>query len=217
LGVIAAWKLLNLSFLATPLGLLLTGFTALLSLWDDFKTFKEGGQSLINWGSETTRIMVGLAGAVAAVAATIYTVILAMRAYAAVQAIVNAVMLLNPIGLIIAGVAALIGLLAILILKWDVVKNGLAGFFSGVGGKIMDFVGGSPNVAANLQNAPGGAPAASPVGSHAQNAQTNQNVNQQTQINVIGSADAGAVGKAVSGEQSKVNFDMVRNMKGATR
>ncbi len=33
----------------------------------------------------------------------------------------------------------------------------------------------------------------------------------------MGSSDANAVGKAVAGEQSRVNFDMVRNMKGATR
>ncbi len=220
LGVIAAWKLLNLSFLATPLGMIIAGFTALLALWDDFKTFKEGGQSLINWGSETTQIMVGLATAIAAVAAAVGTVMVAMQAYAVVQAAVNAVMLLNPIGLIIAGVTALTVALTLLDAKWKIFGGNLSGFFSGIGSKVMDFAGGlgGSNAATNIQNAPGGVPKAAPIGSNPQqNSQTNQNVQQQTNINVMGSADAGAVGKAVSGEQGRVNFDMVRNMKGATR
>lgn len=49
LGVVAAWKLLNLSFLATPLGLIITGLTAILALYDDFKTFQEGGQAFFDW------------------------------------------------------------------------------------------------------------------------------------------------------------------------
>lgn len=50
LAVVAAWNLLNLSFLATPLGAIITGLVALLALYDDFKTFQEGGKSLFNWG-----------------------------------------------------------------------------------------------------------------------------------------------------------------------
>lgn len=46
---IAAWKLLNLEFLATPLGLILTGLLAILALYDDFKVWKEGGESFFNW------------------------------------------------------------------------------------------------------------------------------------------------------------------------
>lgn len=216
LGVIAAWKLLNLSFLATPLGLLIAGFTALLALWDDFKTFKEGGESLINWGSQTTQIMVGLAAAIGTVAAAIGTVALAFRAVSVATAIWNAVLLLNPIGLIIAGVVALTGFLTALDAKWNIFGGKIAGFFSGIGARVLDFAGGG-NVGANLQSTPTGVPSAHPISNNVQNSQTNQNVQQQTNINVIGSADASAVGKAVSSEQSKVNFDMSRNMKGATR
>lgn len=50
LAMVAAWQLLNLSFLASPLGLVLTGLLAILALYDDFMTFEEGGQSLIDWG-----------------------------------------------------------------------------------------------------------------------------------------------------------------------
>jgi hypothetical protein len=44
-----------------------------------------------------------------------------------------------------------------------------------------------------------------------------QNVNQQTQIVVQGSTDPSATARAVSGEQSRVNADMARNMRGAAR
>lgn len=222
-AVIAAWKLLNLSFLATPLGMILAGFVALLALWDDFKTFKEGGNSLIDWGSDATKTMVGLAAAVGGVALAIGAVVLAIKAYTLAQGIANgvaaafsAILSLNPIGLVIIALTTLVGLLTLADAKWKIFGGNVAGFFSGVGSKIMDFVGG-PTVGANLQNSPGGVPSVSPVGPNVQNAQNNQHVQQQTNINVIGSADAGAVGKAVSSEQSRVNFDMVRNMKGATR
>lgn len=216
LGVIAAWKLLNLSFLATPLGMLLTGFAALLALWDDFKTFKEGGQSLIDWGSNTTKVIVAITAAIAGLVTVIYSVRAAMAAWTAVQWLLNVAMTANPIGLIIAGVTALIALIGVLAYKLGALK-GVGAWIGNVGGKILDFVGGSQNVEANVANAPGARSGGTPIGSNAQSSQTNQNVRQQTQINVIGSADANAVGKAVAGEQNKVNFDMVRNMKGATR
>lgn len=213
LGVIAAWKLLNLSFLATPLGMLIAGLTALLALWDDFKTFQEGGKSLIDWGSQTTKTIVGIVTAVSALAAVIGTVLLGIKAWALAQAALNAIMLLNPIGLIIAGVTALIALLTTLAVKFGYLK-GVGDFFSNLGEKVMGFVGG--NASTNLQNNPVGRQVQNPAGS-IQNSQTNQNVQQQTNINVIGSADANSIGKSVANEQSKVNFDMVRNMKGATR
>jgi len=50
LGAVAAWELLNASFLLTPLGAIIGGLVALLALYDDFKTFQEGGKSLFNWG-----------------------------------------------------------------------------------------------------------------------------------------------------------------------
>lgn len=49
-AVLLAWRLLNTGFLATPLGAVVALGLALGSLYDDYKTWKEGGQSLINWG-----------------------------------------------------------------------------------------------------------------------------------------------------------------------
>lgn len=49
IALIALWKVLNLAFLATPLGLLLVGLLAILALYDDFKTWQEGGESFFDW------------------------------------------------------------------------------------------------------------------------------------------------------------------------
>ncbi len=48
-AVLIAWRLLSAGFMATPLGLVLSALTALLLLFDDFKTWQEGGRSLIDW------------------------------------------------------------------------------------------------------------------------------------------------------------------------
>ena len=48
-GILIAWKVLSAGFLATPLGRVVALITAIASLWDDYQTWKEGGQSLIDW------------------------------------------------------------------------------------------------------------------------------------------------------------------------
>lgn len=52
LAAAAAWKYLNLAFLATPLGALLALGVAIAALVDDFLTWKEGGESLIDWSGD---------------------------------------------------------------------------------------------------------------------------------------------------------------------
>lgn len=238
LSVIAAWKLLNLSFLATPLGMLLTGFIALLALWDDFKTFKEGGEALINWGSRTTQIITGIITVIAALSAAILTVIGATRVWAATQALVNTAMALfgvvsAPVALITAAVVALTVALGALAIKMGYLK-GLGNSLSGLGGSVLNFMGGaSPNVEKNVaalnpgsgtdqkkdpQNSgPVLGPMMNPLGSNVSNKTSTQHVSQETTINVQGSPNANATGSAIAGEQSRVNFDLARNLKGATR
>lgn len=239
LGVVAAWKFLNLAFLATPLGMIIAGIVALLALWDDFKTFKEGGQSLINWGSEMTQIIVGLSAAVVALTVAWGLFKTAFMIGKAIFSIGEAISWLRgimklfnielgitdvllmiaeaPFWAIIAAVTALVAGLVYLDAKFKIFGGALSGFFGGIGGKIMDWVGGSNHGA--LANTPGqGGGGNSPVlGNTSNNSATNVNVQQQTAINVNGSADAGATGKAIAGEQSRVNFDMTRNMVGAAR
>lgn len=63
LGLAAAFFVFNKVFNASPLGRLLALATALLILYDDYKTWKEGGKSLINWQiweDEIDKAMFGL-------------------------------------------------------------------------------------------------------------------------------------------------------------
>lgn len=48
-GLIVAWRLLNSAFLMSPIGILTALGAAILLLYDDYKTWKEGGKSLIDW------------------------------------------------------------------------------------------------------------------------------------------------------------------------
>jgi hypothetical protein len=221
LGLIAAWKLLNLSFLASPLGILLSLGLAVLALYDDFKTFKEGGKSLIDWGSEATKIFVAFGGAIAAIVAAFYAwkvatsaLSQALKVYEAIQAAVNVVMALNPVGLIVLGVTALIALLTTLDAKWSIFGGHLSGFFSGIGGKIMGLVGGA---ASDFQGSTLGKFVANPIGTSVQNSNQSTALHQQTNINVVGAADAQQTGKSVASQQGRVNRDLVDNMVGSTR
>lgn len=49
-------KLFRLAFLASPIGIILALATALGLLWDDYKTWKEGGKSLFDWSKWTNGI-----------------------------------------------------------------------------------------------------------------------------------------------------------------
>lgn len=227
LGVLASWKLLNLAFLATPLGMLITGLTTLLALWDDFKTFKEGGQSLINWGSDFTKIMVGLVSVITTVIGLMYAWKTATSALSTVLKVFNAIETVTagltaflelPLWAIVAVVGALIAGLTVLDAKWNIFGGHLSNFFSGIGDKLMGFLGGSPNVGANLSS-PVSAPGARPLGSNVanNNNQSNTNVSQQTSISVIGSADANKTAQAVASQQGRVNRDLTDNLIGSTR
>ena len=49
LAAVVAWKTLNLAFLASPIGIILSLAAAVALLYDDFQVWQEGGQSLIPW------------------------------------------------------------------------------------------------------------------------------------------------------------------------
>ena len=57
-----AWRLLNAGFLATPLGIIATLIAGLVLLYDDYRTWKEGGKSLIDWAAWEPGITKALAG-----------------------------------------------------------------------------------------------------------------------------------------------------------
>jgi tape measure domain-containing protein len=124
---------------------------------EDLYVWIQGGDSLIgkfagNW-EDVKDSVIGVASAIAALggafllwkavvvgttaALRIYHGVLlavaaAKRAVIIVAMIMNAVMALNPIGLIVLAVAALIAGLVALVVYWDVVKGWISGFFSWV-------------------------------------------------------------------------------------
>ena len=216
LAVVAAWKLLNLAFLASPLGLILTGLLGILALYDDFKTFEEGGKSLFDWTpflpviKSVTELLSDLWEVVKGLFTTIGYLGQAFVKlfhgdysgfFDSLEAFFSS--LTDSVGDLIKAIADLFN-----------VSGSIGHFFSGLfGDKPAD----AGNVAKNIQNNPIGTGAPQPLGASVSNNnnQNNQHVNQQTNINVMGTADAGSVGKAVAGEQSRVNFDMTRNLKGA--
>lgn len=213
LGLVAAWKFLNLAFIATPLGALLTGFVAILALYDDFMTFVEGGESLINW-KPLIPIIDGVKDSFKALWEVVKGVWKALGYIG--QAFYNLFK-----GDFDAALQSLVGLFDTLLETLGKVY-GFLGSILNLSGRVAGYVAslfGGENGAKNIAAIPGASQGAQPrpLGVGNTSNQTNMSVHQQTEINVTGSADANAIGKSVAGEQSRVNFDLVRNMKGATR
>ncbi len=48
-GLMLAWRLLNTAFLTSPVGIVTSLGLAIFALYDDYKVWKEGGKSLIDW------------------------------------------------------------------------------------------------------------------------------------------------------------------------
>lgn len=48
-ALVIAWRILNGAFVMSPIGMITSLGLAILALYDDYKTWKEGGQSLIDW------------------------------------------------------------------------------------------------------------------------------------------------------------------------
>ncbi|MGP2502269.1 hypothetical protein ACTUSN_12870 [Pantoea ananatis] len=48
-ALMVAWKLLNTAFLTSPVGIVTALGLAIFALYDDYKAWKEGGKSLIDW------------------------------------------------------------------------------------------------------------------------------------------------------------------------
>ncbi|WP_145588272.1 lytic transglycosylase domain-containing protein [Yersinia aldovae] len=61
-GLLVAWRLLNTVFLTSPIGIVLSLGAALFALYDDYKTWQEGGNSLIDWGQWEQEINAALKG-----------------------------------------------------------------------------------------------------------------------------------------------------------
>jgi len=241
LAAAAAWKFLNLKFLASPLGIILSMIAAVGLLIDDFVTFKNGGESLIDWGSRFGSIIKAVTVVIGSLSAAILIVKGATAAWAAAQALLttvmnaakvamiafNIVMDANPISLIILAIAGLIAAGTELITHWDTVKEWFVDFFgfmfpkfaalAKISSKLWSFVKnlfGGGNAPSSAQP-PALAPSPQVVG--ALQRSNNNNVNQKTNIIIQGGPNAQSTAKAVAAEQNRVNADIVRNMSGAVR
>jgi methyl-accepting chemotaxis protein len=184
-GIIVAWKLLNATFLASPIGIILALAAALVLLYDDFQTFKEGGESLIDWGKWKEEIDI-VTGIVDAFSANLNA------KFQSFFATIDALSKLLRGDFVGAWRAAGIAVEDFGIKSLTALTP--LGFLNGVVDSVM-----APSPAQGAGMTGGGA-----------------NVNQQTTINVNG-GDPAATGRAVAGEQSRVNGDMARNMKGAIK
>lgn len=238
LALIAVWKFLNLAFIRTPLGMILTGLLAILALYDDFKVWQEGGQSLINWGSQTVRTIALIAAPLAALVATFFVAGTAVSALGAAWGVlatvagilspllviftplmwaVNAAMAANPVGLMIAGFAALIAIIGLVIYKWSALKEWFSSFFGWASDKLALFSNAIQSVFGKANSAPALTGISQPAPLVPQNTGVNQKISQETNILLQGGADANANGQAVASQQDKVNFNMTRNFVGAFR
>jgi phage-related protein len=213
LAVIAAWKLLNLEFLATPLGMIIAGLVAILALFDDFEVWKEGGKSLFDWSS-----FVPVINSVKVVLSSLWDVMKGLGE--TIGAVASALVSLfsgDFSGFFDAMIGAAKSLWSALKGVWDVL-TGILGVSGQLGHWISGLANGNiGNAISNFVTNPLGRPAASPVGGNVQNSNSNVNVHQQTSINVSGAADANRTGAAVASQQSRVNRDLVDNMTGSTR
>jgi len=210
LGLVAAWKILNLSFLATPLGMLLTGLLAILALYDDFQVWKEGGESFFDWSAALPTIL-ALKDALSSlydVLDSIFTIIFNILgafwklihldfsgATDNLRDAFNSGFLQKSLGLLekLANAGTIFG------------TSLPEGGFS-VGAQVPR----------NIEN-PFHNSAHALLGAQNNGANVNQKVNQETNININGSADANATGRAVASQQSRVNMDMGRNLRGAVK
>lgn len=213
LGVIAAWKLLNLEFLKTPLGMLITSLGILIGLWDDFQTYMEGGESLLNWGDRSVRIFGALAAVLASIIPLVYATKAAFSVLADIMKVVNGVlsiyngvvkvmtfiMSLNPVTLWVLGFLALIAVIGLVIWKWDFLKKKMTEFIdwaknidlgavfnkllSGAGSLISGIAGAGGNIAGAVGNFLGSETYPPSLGGNATNNKQN-NVNVNTQTNI---------------------------------
>ena len=60
-ALMLAWKLLNSAFLTSPIGMITALAGAIVVLYEDYKTWKEGGKSLIDWKAWEPQVKQGVA------------------------------------------------------------------------------------------------------------------------------------------------------------
>lgn len=195
IAVIAAWKLLNLAFITTPIGMIITGLLALLALYDDFMTWQEGGDSLFDWGAW-----------VPAINAFTDSLKIAWEGLKQVWGVVTS--LWGAFKKLFSGdfkgffsslsdaASKLVGVLKTIFEYWSKIFEFGGKFGSAVFEKVGNLFSDSPA-----------------LGSTTNNSASSQNVKQETNIHVHGVSDPKAAAQTVMSGQQQVNANMTRNMK----
>jgi hypothetical protein len=217
LAAVAAWKILNILFLASPVGRLILLGTTLALLVDDFLGFQEGMKSAIDWGTTLNKIILALT--------------------ASLVAFKIALLLANPAGLIISAIGIIIAAAYLLIENWQKVKDWFTPFFDWMIegfrkiGSVIDKVVNTVKVKFDVDDT-GLAKASrdafaqstrrlSTFGSvpltQGNSSSVKQSVNQDIKITVNGADSPEATGRAIYNEQSRINADLTRNFAGAVR
>lgn len=192
LAALAAWRLLNLGFLATPIGMVIGLAVAIAALIDDFLTWKEGGDSLIDWKAWEPAINAAIAG-ITALGNVIQNVF--MGAVNIVAALIS---------LLTGDFSGAWGFVGKAIQNVLGVFSSALDYLSKIGGFITAIGSGINQTFAKVPN--GAKPAGGGV-----------NMNQSTQISVNGSTNPESTARAVGGAQNMVNAGMARDMRGAVR
>lgn len=227
LGFAAAWKYLNLAFLATPLGAIITGIIALVALIDDFMGYMDGDESLIDWGPWAGQIMTVVAQLqpLLALLGQLWDMLkgpliqafkdMGAGALEVLSGLLSAFLnFFNFVTNLLNGDWAAAWQSAIDLVKslWDMVQGVLK--LTGISntlGAVSDYLTGGSDSPPALAPAPGFATAAAGAGGNS------AELTATTNVYVDGAGDPAAVGKAVGGQQGRVNADLVRNMRGAAR
>ena len=194
---LAAWKAFNLGFLLTPLGAILGLSVAILALYDDFMTWKEGGDSLIDWSAWAPGVEAGIG---------------------AIKSFIDVVVTLaGAIGNLIGAFAKLFsGDLAGFFNQMSKFGDSLIQTFQKLWNTIAGLGDAASKIIGVVSTIFGGAPSApSPQARAAVSG--GANMNQATTINVSGGANPQATAQAVAAKQKDVNASMTRNVRGAAR
>lgn len=191
LAAITAWKMLNLAFLATPLGILASLVAAIALLVDDFMVFKEGGDSFFNWGPwmEEINLLIDVLKWLKSIVDEVF-----MFIFATVDAVISLFKGDFRRAMWAAGES---------VKQVQTFFQPFLDTIASIGNKIASLPG--IKTAMNYwlgQSAPTGG---------------NQNVNQKTEIIVQGATRPEETARSVMGLQNRVNQDMTRNLLGAVR
>lgn len=171
-ALLAAWKLLNIGFLATPLGVVVAGLAGIVALVDDYLTYMEGGESYFDWGpwadsveavraaiSQTIDTVAGFisrneqlftaiargVGIALALKGGLLVITGVMGGVATAVKVLWGLLRANPLGLIITAASLIIE-------YWEPIKNFFATLWDGIAEKFPNFAAWAEGAAKAIMN-----------------------------------------------------------------